>query len=59
VVGRGANNSSPWGEGGGNYEMLHRGSELDASGSGEGPVAGSCERGNESSVSTKGGGFLD
>jgi len=32
---------------------------LDASGSGQGPVAGSCEHGHEPSVSVKGGEFLD
>jgi hypothetical protein len=31
---------------------------LDSSGSGYGPVAGSCEHGNEHSGSTKGGYFL-
>jgi hypothetical protein len=30
-----------------------------SSGSGYGPVAGSCEHGNEPSASTKGGEFLD
>jgi hypothetical protein len=33
--------------------------ELDASGSGQGPVAGCCEHGNEPSGSIKGGEFLD
>jgi hypothetical protein len=33
--------------------------ELDASGSEYGPVAGSCEHGNEPSSSLKGGEFLD
>jgi hypothetical protein len=33
--------------------------ELDSSGSGEGPVTGSYEQGNEPSVSIKGGEFLD
>jgi hypothetical protein len=32
---------------------------MDASGSGYGPVTGSCEHGNEPSGSTKGGEFLD
>jgi hypothetical protein len=32
---------------------------LDASGSGQGPVMGSCERGNESLGSVKGGEYLD
>jgi hypothetical protein len=32
---------------------------LDASGSGQGPVTGSCEDGNEPSTSINGGGFLD
>jgi hypothetical protein len=32
---------------------------LDASGSGQEQVAGSCKHGNESSVSTKGGEFHD
>jgi hypothetical protein len=32
---------------------------LDASGSGQRPVAGSCEHGNEPSVSIKEGEFLD
>jgi hypothetical protein len=32
---------------------------LDSSGSGEGPVAGCCEHGNESSSSITGGGFTD
>jgi hypothetical protein len=32
---------------------------LDASGSRQKPVAGSCEHGNESSGSVKGGEFLD
>jgi hypothetical protein len=32
---------------------------LNSSGRGEGPVAGSCEHGNEPSGSTKGGEFLD
>jgi hypothetical protein len=32
---------------------------LDASSSGQGPVAGSCEHGNERSGSVKGGIFLD
>jgi hypothetical protein len=32
---------------------------LDSSGSGQGPVAGSCEHGNEISVSMKDGKFLD
>jgi hypothetical protein len=32
---------------------------LDSSGSGEGPVAGSCEHGNEPSGSIKGGEFFD
>jgi hypothetical protein len=32
---------------------------LDASGSGYGPVAGSCKHGNEPSGSIKGGEFLD
>jgi hypothetical protein len=32
---------------------------LDSSGSGQGPVAGCCEHGNEPSDSIKGGGFLD
>jgi hypothetical protein len=32
---------------------------LDSSGSGQGPVAGPCENGNESSGSIKGGEFLD
>jgi hypothetical protein len=32
--------------------------ELDSSGSGYGPHAGSCEHGNESSGSIKGGEFL-
>jgi hypothetical protein len=33
-------------------------SRLDSSGSGEGPVAGSCEHGNETSGSIKAGNFL-
>jgi hypothetical protein len=54
------------------YEMSHRASELDgssdrprqrcgldASGSRQGPVVGSCERGNEPSGSIKGGEILD
>jgi hypothetical protein len=32
---------------------------LDSSGSGQGPVAGSCEHDNEPSDSIKGGGLLD
>jgi hypothetical protein len=32
---------------------------LDSSGSGWGPMAGSCEHGNERSGSIKGGEFLD
>jgi hypothetical protein len=32
---------------------------LDVPGSGQGPVAGCCEHGNEPSVSMKGGKFLD
>jgi hypothetical protein len=32
---------------------------LDASGSGQGPVAACCENGNELSGSVKGGEFLD
>jgi hypothetical protein len=32
---------------------------LDACESGEGPMAGSCEHGNEHSSSIKGAGFLD
>jgi hypothetical protein len=32
---------------------------LDSSGSGQGPVAGCCEHGNEPSGSIKGGEFLD
>jgi len=32
---------------------------LDSSGSGQGPVAGSCEHGNEPSDSIKGWEFLD
>jgi hypothetical protein len=32
---------------------------LDSSDSGQGPVAGSCEHGNEPSGSIKGGKFLD
>jgi hypothetical protein len=32
---------------------------LDSSGSGYGPMAGSCERGNKFSCSIKGGKFLD
>jgi len=32
---------------------------LDAPGSGYGPMAGTCEHGNESSGSTKGGEFPD
>jgi len=32
---------------------------LDASGSGQGPVVGCCEHGNETSGSVKGGEFLD
>jgi hypothetical protein len=32
---------------------------LDASGSGQGPVSGSCEHGNERSGSIKGGNLLD
>jgi hypothetical protein len=32
---------------------------LDASGSGQGPVAGPCEQGNEPSGSIKGGEFPD
>jgi hypothetical protein len=36
-----------------------RGCGLDSSGSVEGPMAGSCEYGNEHSVSIKGGEFLD
>jgi hypothetical protein len=32
---------------------------LDVSGSGMGPVAGSCEHGNETLTSIKGGEFLD
>jgi hypothetical protein len=32
---------------------------LDASGSGQGSVAGSCEHGNEPSGTIKGGKFLD
>jgi hypothetical protein len=36
-----------------------RESGLDACGSGKGPVAGSCEHGNELSDSMKGGEFLD
>jgi hypothetical protein len=32
---------------------------LNSSGSGEGPVTGSCEHGNEPSGSIKGGEFLD
>jgi hypothetical protein len=32
---------------------------LDVSGSGQGPVAGSCEPDNENSGSIKGGEFLD
>jgi hypothetical protein len=32
---------------------------VDSSGSGWGPVAGSCEHGNEPSGSIKGGEFLD
>jgi len=31
---------------------------LDSSGSGEGPVTGFCQHGNEPSVSLKGGNFL-
>jgi hypothetical protein len=34
-------------------------SGLDSSGSGFGPVAGSCEHGNETTGSTKSGKFLD
>jgi hypothetical protein len=33
--------------------------ELDSSGSGYGPVAGSCKRGNETLDSIKGGEFLE
>jgi len=33
--------------------------ELDTSDSGQGPVAGFCEHGNEPSCCTKGGEFLD
>jgi hypothetical protein len=33
--------------------------ELDSSGSGQGPMAGSCEHDNEPSGSIKGGEFLD
>jgi hypothetical protein len=32
---------------------------LDSSGSGSGPLAGSCEHGNEASVSIKGGEFVE
>jgi hypothetical protein len=35
------------------------GCELDSSGLGYGPVWGYCEHGDETSVSIKGGGFLD
>jgi hypothetical protein len=34
------------------------GHELDSPGPGQGPVAGFCERGNETSISIKGGKFL-
>jgi hypothetical protein len=37
---------------------LRERSELDASGSGQGLVAGSCEQGNEPLGSIKGGNFL-
>jgi hypothetical protein len=50
------------------YKLLHRASDMDGfferprqiSGSGQGPVPGCCEHGNELSGSIKGGeGFLD
>jgi len=41
------------------YKTFSSGSGLDASGSGQEPVAGSCEHGNEPSGSTKVGEFLD
>jgi len=39
--------------------MVWESNGLDSSGSGKGPVAGSCEQGNEPSGSIKGGEFVD
>jgi hypothetical protein len=49
----------PPGAGTANGAALCHSVQLDASGSGQGPVAGSCEHGNESWSSIKGGEFLD
>jgi hypothetical protein len=40
-------------------EIVWESVDWNSSGSGHGPVAGSCEHGNEASGSTEGGEFLD